>query len=123
VAPAISTRRVGPFFEDLTPFVITPPNNRPMLANAGDGRYVCHMSICYVDSPVGRLAIEADLDAVTSVRWTGAGERARDVSSTPLLAEAKRQLDRYFAGKLKRFRPAARGARHRLPEERLEDDV
>ena len=71
-----------------------------MLANAGGRRYACHMSICYVDSPVGRLAIEADHDAVTSVRWAGTGERARDVSWTPVLEEAERQLDRYFAGKL-----------------------
>ena len=74
-----------------------------MLANAGGGRYACHMSICYVDSPVGRLAVEADQDAVTSVRWTGADESARDTSMTPVLCEAGRQLERYFAGKLKRF--------------------
>ena len=74
-----------------------------MLANAGGRRYACHMSICYVDSPVGRLAIEADQDAVTSVRWTHAGERACDISATPVLKEAARQLDRYFAGRLKRF--------------------
>ncbi len=74
-----------------------------MLANAGARRYACHMSICYVDSPVGRLAIEADHDAVTSVRWAGDGERARDPSSNPVLEEAVRQLDRYFKGKLKRF--------------------
>lgn len=74
-----------------------------MLANAGGGRYACRMSICYVDSPVGRLAVEADHDAVTSVRWAGAAEQAREVSSAPVLEEAKRQLDRYFAGKLKGF--------------------
>ena len=74
-----------------------------MLAKAGGGRYARHMSICYVDSPVGRLAIEADHDAVTSVRWAGAGERPRDPCSTPLLEEAARQLDRYFARKLKHF--------------------
>lgn len=74
-----------------------------MLANAAGGRYACHMSICYVDSPVGRLAIEADHDAVTSVRWTSTDERARDTSTTPVLKEAIHQLDRYFAGRLKRF--------------------
>lgn len=74
-----------------------------MLANAGGGRYACHMSIRYVDSPVGRLAIEAQLDAVTSVRWAGSGEQARDAPASPLLDEAARQLDRYFAGRLKRF--------------------
>jgi len=61
------------------------------------------MSICYVDSPVGRLAIEADHAAVTGVRWAGPGERTRDRTPSPVLKEATRQLDRYFAGKLKRF--------------------
>ncbi|WP_422009397.1 methylated-DNA--[protein]-cysteine S-methyltransferase [Reyranella sp.] len=60
------------------------------------------MTIRYVDSPVGRLAIEADHDAVTSVRWSN-GESAHDEPMTPVLEEALRQLDRYFAGKLKRF--------------------
>ena len=61
------------------------------------------MSICYVDSPVGRLALEADHEAVTSLRWTSDGEGTRDTSSTPVLKEAMHQLDRYFKGKLKRF--------------------
>ena len=74
-----------------------------MLANAERRRYACHMSLRYVDSPVGRLAIEADHDAVTSVRWTSTDERARDTSMTPVLKEAIHQLDRYFAGRLKRF--------------------
>jgi len=74
-----------------------------MLANAGAGRYACHMSICYVDSPVGRLALEADHDAVTALRWAGDSEHTRDTSSTPVLEEAMRQLDRYFEGKLTRF--------------------
>jgi methylated-DNA-[protein]-cysteine S-methyltransferase len=73
-----------------------------MLANGERRRYACHMSIRYVDSPVGRLAIEADHDAVTSVRWSN-GESAHDEPMTPVLEEALRQLDRYFAGKLKRF--------------------
>ena len=61
------------------------------------------MSICYVDSPVGRLALEADHDAVTSLRWAGDSEHAHDPSSSPVLEEAMRQLDRYFNGKLARF--------------------
>ena len=61
------------------------------------------MSICYVDSPVGRLALEADHDAVTGVRWAGRGERAVDGRPSPVLAEASRQLARYFAGRLERF--------------------
>jgi methylated-DNA-[protein]-cysteine S-methyltransferase len=61
------------------------------------------MTILYVDSPVGRLAIEQDQDAVTGLRWASAGERARDRKPGPLAKEAARQLDLYFARKLKRF--------------------
>jgi methylated-DNA-[protein]-cysteine S-methyltransferase len=61
------------------------------------------MSICYVDTPVGRLALEADYDAVTGVRWASAGERSRDKRPSPILKEAARQLDRYFGRKLRRF--------------------
>ncbi len=61
------------------------------------------MTICYVDSPVGRLAVEADHDAVTAVRWAGPGERARETATSTVLMEAAHQLDRYFAGKLKCF--------------------
>jgi methylated-DNA-[protein]-cysteine S-methyltransferase len=61
------------------------------------------MTICYVDSPVGRLAIEADHDAVTAVRWAGSDEETRDKATDPLLKEAARQLDHYFAKKLTRF--------------------
>ena len=74
-----------------------------MLANAARRRYACHMSICYVDTPVGRLALEADHDAVTAVRWASPAERSRDRASGRILKEAARQLDRYFARKLKRF--------------------
>ncbi|UYN94950.1 MAG: methylated-DNA--[protein]-cysteine S-methyltransferase [Enhydrobacter sp.] len=61
------------------------------------------MPLCYVDSPVGRLALEADGDALTGVRWAAAGERARDTVKTSLLREAERQLQRYFRGRLERF--------------------
>jgi methylated-DNA-[protein]-cysteine S-methyltransferase len=61
------------------------------------------MSICYVLSPVGRLALEADHDAVTGVRWASAGESTREKNPSPVLKEAARQLDGYFRRKLKRF--------------------
>ncbi len=69
------------------------------------------MSICYIDSPVGRLALEADDDCVTGVRWASPGERARPATPSPVLKEAVRQLDRYFGRKLRRFELplAARG--------------
>ena len=82
-----------------------------MLAKPGRRRYACLMSICYVDTPVGRLALEADHDAVTGVRWASPGERTRDKTTSPLLKEARRQLERYFGRKLRRFELplAARG--------------
>jgi methylated-DNA-[protein]-cysteine S-methyltransferase len=82
-----------------------------MLANTGRQRYASCMAICYIDSPVGRLALEADDDCVTSVRWASQGERARPQAPSPVLKEATRQLDRYFGRKLRRFELplAARG--------------
>ena len=63
------------------------------------------MSICYVDTPVGRLAIEADHDAVTGLRWASPQEheKSRDKTPSHVLEEATRQLERYFAKTLKRF--------------------
>jgi methylated-DNA-[protein]-cysteine S-methyltransferase len=74
-----------------------------MLANDDAGRYARKMSICYVTSPVGRLAIEADEDALTSLRWASDGEHARNQDANPVLKEAVHQLERYFARKLKHF--------------------
>ncbi len=78
------------------------------MANAGRERYALAMSIIYVESPVGRLALEADGDTLTGVswtsgRWTRATEHAKDEKATPVLREARRQLDRYFGRKLQRF--------------------
>jgi methylated-DNA-[protein]-cysteine S-methyltransferase len=72
------------------------------------------MSICYIDSAVGRLALEADDDCVTSVRWASAGDRERSTAPNSVLKEAIRQLDRYFNRKLRRFDLplAARGTDH-----------
>jgi methylated-DNA-[protein]-cysteine S-methyltransferase len=63
-----------------------------MLAKHGGEGYARGMTICcYVASPVGRLALEADGEALTGVRWASAGERSRDKPSA-LLKEAGRQL-------------------------------
>ena len=72
------------------------------------------MSVCYIESPVGRLALEADDNCVTSVRWASPGEPARSAAPNPVLKEAMRQLDRYFGRKLRRFDLplAARGTDH-----------
>jgi len=60
------------------------------------------MTIWFIDSPVGRLALEAEGEALSAVRWTNATEKAVGKPS-PVLKEAARQLERYFGGKLKRF--------------------
>jgi methylated-DNA-[protein]-cysteine S-methyltransferase len=66
-------------------------------------RYGRLMALRYLDSPVGRLALQVDSGLLTGVRWASAGERSRDRTPSAVLDEAARQLDRYFAGKLKRF--------------------
>jgi len=55
------------------------------------------------DSPLGRLVLDAEGDALTGVRWAAQGEKPRSEGKSAVLAEAGRQLDRYFAGRLKRF--------------------
>ena len=75
-----------------------------MLAKEAGERYAHAMTnCCYLASPVGRLALEADGETLTGVRWADAGERARNHRPSPLLREARRQLERYFAGKLEAF--------------------
>jgi methylated-DNA-[protein]-cysteine S-methyltransferase len=62
------------------------------------------------DTPVGRLTITAEEDAIVAVRWADDGTGA----ASPLLAEALRQLAAYFAGRLTRFDLplAPRGSAH-----------
>jgi hypothetical protein len=75
-----------------------------MLAKADCRRYALDMSICYVDSPVGRLALEADHDAVTGVRWAGPaeslpGSKSADFDGPPPprhAARAARQTEKKF---------------------------
>jgi methylated-DNA-[protein]-cysteine S-methyltransferase len=75
-----------------------------MLANEARERYAPAMTICcYLDSPVGRLALDADGETLTGLRWASAGERATNVKLSPVLKEARSQLERYFARKLERF--------------------
>jgi methylated-DNA-[protein]-cysteine S-methyltransferase len=74
-----------------------------MLANDAARRYARRMTICFMESPVGRLALEARGDRLSAVRWAGPGERSRANKLPPILKEARRQLERYFAGKLRTF--------------------
>jgi methylated-DNA-[protein]-cysteine S-methyltransferase len=52
-----------------------------------------------ISSPVGNLVLDEEDGAVVAIRW--ADEKTGNGS--PLLVEAARQLDAYFAGKLSRF--------------------
>lgn len=57
------------------------------------------MNSLSISSPVGQLILEEDAGGLVAVRWGNdpAG------NGSPLLAEAARQIDAYFAGKLKDF--------------------
>jgi methylated-DNA-[protein]-cysteine S-methyltransferase len=57
------------------------------------------MNSVTIDSPVGLLTIAEADGAIVQIRWGDGAEGER----TPLVAEAVRQLDAYFAGRLKRF--------------------
>ena len=52
-----------------------------------------------IPSPVGQLTIDEEDEAIVAIHWadTPAG------NGSPLLTEAARQLDAYFAGKLRHF--------------------
>ena len=67
------------------------------------GATLLAMTIVCIDSPVGRLALESDGEALASVRWLSAGESVRARRRSPVLSQAARQLERYFAGKLRCF--------------------
>lgn len=59
-----------------------------------------------VPSPVGDLLLTADEDALTGVWFAPHGSRARGLPRDdrwPVLAQARRQLDEYFAGRRRRF--------------------
>ena len=53
-----------------------------------------------VASPVGPLRIDEKGDKIVAVSWT---DQPSERSNSPLLAEAARQLEEYFAGKRRRF--------------------
>ena len=51
-------------------------------------------------SPVGDLTISSEDDALVAIDWGWGGDQTR----SPVLQEAKDQLEAYFDGKLKRFK-------------------
>lgn len=54
----------------------------------------------YVKTPVGVLQIEASDEGVTALNWAKAEGKT---DKHPIIAQAAKELDAYFAGKLKNF--------------------
>jgi len=59
------------------------------------------MACAVVDSPIGPLGLVASAQGLQSVRFDG--RRLRPEGSSPVLAEAERQLEAYFDGGLVEF--------------------
>ncbi len=53
-----------------------------------------------MDSPIGRLTVEEENDAITRLRWSPRAPLMAGEPETALLREAKRQLAAYFDRKL-----------------------
>ena len=74
------------------------------------------MASLVMDSPSGRVELNEECGAITVLDWTAAP--ANSAPPTPLLAEAKRQLEDYFAGKRSAFdlplAPRGSEFRHRV---------
>jgi len=67
------------------------------------------------DSPLGRLVLDAEGEMLTGVRWAAQSEKPRTEGKSAMLSEVARQLDRYFAGRLKRFDLKIRSKRFSRP--------
>lgn len=57
---------------------------------------------CYVSSPLGTLTLSQESDALTGLRFGRLPREGRE-GLTPLLEEAARQLEEYFAGERREF--------------------
>jgi methylated-DNA-[protein]-cysteine S-methyltransferase len=60
-------------------------------------------SICYYDSPIGRLRIAEDGTGITEITLLRSEAEATAQYETELLKTAVRQLEEYFAGRRKEF--------------------
>src|SRR6185437_7390252 len=56
-----------------------------------------------IPSPIGRLTINEDGDAIAAISWADADADQVAGNGSALLVEAARQLDAYFARRLSRF--------------------
>ncbi len=75
------------------------------------------MARALLDSPVGLLAVTVEEGAVSALCWCREGEGVAQ-GGDPVLTEALRQLDAFFAGTLRQFdlplRPAASAFQQRF---------
>ena len=75
----------------------------------------------YVDSPIGRLLLAGRAGALSLIYFmSGRGRMTPDPAwqeDPRPFAEARRQLEAYFAGRLRGLRPATGARRHALPGE------
>jgi methylated-DNA-[protein]-cysteine S-methyltransferase len=62
-----------------------------------------NVTFTHYDSPVGRLTLEGDGEALTRIRFPGEDRTADSAARPELFAEAITQLDAYFAGDLRSF--------------------
>ncbi len=60
-------------------------------------------NILYLPSPIGTLRLEADPHGICRLAFCHTKVEYPESSVSPLLTEAKKQLDEYFAGKRKIF--------------------
>lgn len=61
-----------------------------------------HKKKCYIKSPVGELELMEDAQGICGLSFGHTDEEAKE-EDTPLLLEAKKQLEEYFEGKRKKF--------------------
>ncbi len=57
----------------------------------------------HIDTPIGPLTIELSGEALTMLEFGAHGEATPGAPSSGLAAETARQIEAYFAGKLKQF--------------------
>jgi methylated-DNA-[protein]-cysteine S-methyltransferase len=76
------------------------------------------MGLAFFDSPVGRLILESEDNALISVGWVERDPAEDQPRPEPVLTDASRQLKAYFARRLTRFelplRPRGSGFQQRV---------
>lgn len=76
------------------------------------------MGLAFIDSPIGRLVLTSEDNALISLGWLADGLAESQPQPEPVLADAARQLNAYFARRLTRFelplRPRGSGFQQRV---------